>query len=65
VTDGHRSTDRDRGVHFFALPGGLPVTRIVLGTEGGLSSIGSAGIGRLAVHALLLRLGRGLTGKAA
>ena len=65
MTDGHRSTDRFPGVHFFALPGGLPVTRIVLGTERGLSSIGSAGIGRPAVQVLPVRPGRGLTGEAA
>ena len=65
MTDGHGSTDRDRGVHFFASPVGLPLTRIGLGTEGGVSSIVSAGIDRPAVQALLLRLGRGLTGEAA
>jgi hypothetical protein len=62
---GRRSTARDRGARFFALPGGLPATRIVLSTERGLSSIGSAGIGRHAVQALLVRLGRSLTGEAA
>jgi hypothetical protein len=62
MTVGHRSTHR---AHFFVLPGGLPGTRIVLGTEGGLSSIGGAGIDHPAVRALVLRLGRGLTGEAA
>jgi hypothetical protein len=66
VTDGHRRTDRDRGLDLSAAhPVALPVTRIVLGTEGVLSSIGSVGIGSRAVRALLVRLGRGLTGEAA
>jgi hypothetical protein len=62
---GQRSADRHRGVHVVAPPGGLPVTRIVLGTEDGPSSTGSARIGRPAVLALLARPSRGLTGEAA
>jgi hypothetical protein len=62
MNDGHRSTDRERGVHVVVLPGGLPVIRIVLDPKGGLGSIG---IGRPALRALLDRLGRGLTGEAA
>jgi hypothetical protein len=65
MTHAHRSTDRDCAELFFALSGGLPVTQIVLGTENDLTSIGSAGIDGGAVPALLVRLGRGLTGEAA
>jgi hypothetical protein len=61
MSDDQRSTDRERGVHVVVLPGGLPVSRIALDPEGGLSSVG---IGRPAVRSLLVRLGRGLTGEA-